>query len=110
MDLKALMETEAQAVLADLRTRADGMLAKVTHQDRELIERSLARAAVLHASLLLNPEDAAAKSELASVVNSLRFLEAAYGIAAAREVREFINSTVHRVSTVLLNIAIGALA
>ena len=110
MDLKQLFTQEADALIADIKSRADSFLAKANAEDRQLMERTLARAAVVQAGLLLDPSNTAAVSEMASLANTLRFAEAKYQIRAGLELRQFVSATTERVASFLLKAAFAAVA
>lgn len=109
MDIKKHIEAEAKLLVEHLKVRGDHILNTVSVADRPVLERSLTRAAVLGGELLLDPANQAARDELASVVNTLKFMEAKYAITAAREVREFVNLAMQRVTRALLSAVFAAI-
>lgn len=109
MDPRKLFESEAAALIEDFKGRVGSLVKTVSEADRPLLERSLTRAAVLGGELLISPGNQAATAELASVVNTLKFMEAKYAISAAREVREFMDLAINRVASMVIGAAFGAI-
>lgn len=109
MDIATLLQAEASQLIEHLKGRGNHLLSTIADADRPLLERSLSRAAVLGGELLIDPDDHAAKDELKSVVNTLRFMEAKYAISAAREVREFTQLAIERVAAFVLKAAFAAI-
>lgn len=106
MDLKTLLEAEAAQLIEHLKTRGNSLLNTAAEVDRPLLERTLTRAAILGGELLVDPEDAGAKAEMASLVNTLKFMEAKYAIVASRELREFAEMAITRVVGFILKAAL----
>jgi len=105
MDLKQIAEREADAMLDDLRATAGTLVNRLATEDRTLVERTLARAAVVQAQGFITPGDVGVQEELHSLRNTISFATAKYQIEAGRALREFVDRTMDRVVKSIISAA-----